>query len=96
MQVNVRRCVLDGQTVTSIEKFYDELTRQLPFPRHFGRNLDALWDVLTVDLPGPVELTWENAALSRKAMGGDYELLVELLREAAEERGDLKVFIQMH
>ncbi len=95
MRVNVRRCILNGQKVTSIGKFYDELSRQLPLPHHFGRNLDALWDVLTADLPGPVEFTWEKAALSRTAMGEDYELLVELLREAAEERDDLKVVIHM-
>jgi len=96
MRVNVQRCVLDGHVVTSIEKFYDELARQLSFPRHFGRNMDALWDTLTADTPGPVELVWEKAELSRATMGVDYQRAVELLREVAAERDDVKVVIRKH
>jgi len=73
-------------------KILHELTRQLPFPRHFGRNLDALWDVLTVRPAGARGTDVGEGGPLRKAMGGDYELLVELLREAAEERGDLEGF----
>ncbi|MBT0653894.1 barstar family protein [Geomobilimonas luticola] len=96
MRVNVRRCILDGQTVISMETFYAELERQLALPRHFGRNLDALWDVLTADVPGPLELVWNRAGLSRAAMGDSFERVVELLRDAAAERGgELKIVVRM-
>jgi len=75
--------------IRTTERFYDELARQLDFPAHFGRNLDALWDVLCSDAEGPLEILWEGTQLSRDSMGGDYAKLVELLEEVAAERGDM-------
>lgn len=75
--------------IRSLDQLYDELARQLGFPRHFGRNLDALWDVLTSDIEGPVEIVWEDQALSQASLGDEYPRLVSLLEEVAAERGDL-------
>lgn len=75
--------------IRSVARFYDELARQLDFPAHFGRNLDALWDVLVNDIEGPLEIVWQDTRLSQETMGDDYARLVALLEEAAEERGDV-------
>lgn len=75
--------------IRATERFYDELARQLDFPAHFGRNLDALWDVLSGDVEGPLEILWDGTQLSRASMGGDYAKLVALLEEVAAERGDM-------
>jgi ribonuclease inhibitor len=75
--------------IRSLVQFYDEVARQLDFPDHFGRNLDALWDVLTNDIEGPLEIVWQDTALSQAAMGDDYAKLVALLEEVAEERDDM-------
>lgn len=75
--------------IRSLDRLYDELARQLGFPDHFGRNLDALWDVLTTDIEGPVEIVWEDPEISRAALGDDYARLVSLLEEAVTERGDM-------
>lgn len=75
--------------IGSPAQFYSELARQLEFPAHFGRNLDALWDVLVNDIEGPLEIVWQGTALSQAAMGDDYAKLVALLEEVAEERGDV-------
>lgn len=48
----------------------DAIARQLSFPDHFGRNLDALYDCLT-DLswlpPGEHVLIWVNADALKKS-----------------------------
>ncbi|MFA7242254.1 MAG: barstar family protein [Sulfuricellaceae bacterium] len=75
--------------IRSLDQLYNELARQLGFPPHFGRNLDALWDVLTTDIEGPLEIVWENPELSRAGLGDDYARLVALFEEAAAERGDM-------
>jgi ribonuclease inhibitor len=87
--------ILDGQKIESRDDFYAELKRsELPLPRHFGRNLDALWDVLTADLAGPLEIVWNASGISRSAMGGEkHDELVRLLLDAAVDRDDLKVSI---
>lgn len=80
----VKRCVL--RDILTLAQFYDELARQLAFPPHFGRNLDALWDVLTGEVAGPFEIVWEASAQSN--LGADYAKLVTLFNDLAAERDD--------
>ena len=82
---------LGGKEIRSLDEFYSQIARKLRFPDFFGRNLDALWDTLTTDVKGPVELVWKDAEASRKAMGKEFEKVVALLREVEKEREDFKV-----
>jgi ribonuclease inhibitor len=84
------RVLLDASHDT-LDKVYDALQRQLALPRHFGRNLDALWDALTTDVPGPVTIEWRDPA--RAALGDNYDRLVETLRDVAAERSDFRLVI---
>ena len=43
---NTRYVFLDGSSCTEMEKCYIALERQLSIPNYFGRNLDALDEVL--------------------------------------------------
>jgi ribonuclease inhibitor len=79
-------CVL--REIRTLAQFYDELARQLSFPLHFGRNLDALWDVLSADVPGPFEIVWEESAQAQANLGLDYAKLILLLNDLAAERDD--------
>ncbi len=89
------RCAIRGKEIGSHADFHAALARSLRLPRHYGRNLDALWDLLTGDLPGPVELVWRDAARSRERMGAKaHDRLVQLLLDAAVEREDLSVVIE--
>jgi ribonuclease inhibitor len=82
---------LEGKSIRSLEDFYGEIARELHFPDSFGRNLDALWDVLTTDVQGPLELVWEDSEASKKSMGKDFEKIAALLKEVEKERDDFKV-----
>ena len=82
----LNRCVL--RDIRTLAQFYDELARQLAFPAHFGRNLDALWDVLTGEVAGPFEIVWEGAAQAQANLGLDYAKLIILLNDLAAERDD--------
>ena len=92
--MSVKRCVLQGEAIDSLETLHDEIARQLNFPDYYGRNLDALWDVLSTDLEGPVRLIWEDADASRQAMGEDFERVVALLADVAAERDDFEVILR--
>jgi ribonuclease inhibitor len=82
----LKRCVL--RDIRSLTQLYDELARQLAFPPHFGRNLDALWDMLTGEVAGPFEIVWEGAAEAQANLGLDYAKLIILLNDLAVERDD--------
>ncbi|PXX44720.1 barstar family protein [Aquitalea magnusonii] len=90
--MSVRICELHH--ITSLEQFYDELSRQLQLPAHFGRNLDALYDSLSADVSGPFEIVWRDTELSRSKLGADvYATLLEILQAVAAERGDITLDI---
>ena len=88
----MKRCVLKGPYV-AVEQVYADLARQLGLPGHFGANLDALWDVLTRDVPGPIEIRWRNFAKARAALGPAADRIRATLEEAGAERDDLTVKI---
>jgi ribonuclease inhibitor len=92
--MSVKRCLLHGRTIHSLDTFYDEVARQLDLPAYFGRNLDALWDVLTTDIAGPVDMVWEHAEASRQAMGEAFDRVAEVLQAVAEARDDFQVHFQ--
>ncbi len=94
MRLKRKRCVLSGKTVRSLDEFYDALSRQLAFPPHFGRNLDALWDLLTTDVTGPIDLIWDDAGASKRAMKRDYDRVLALLQRVAAARPDLRLILR--
>jgi len=87
----VKKYVLDGQAIQSLDSFYKEIAKVLPLPDYFGRNLDALVDVLTTDLAGPCEILWEKSALSKQAMNRDFQRIRSVLKHVAQEREDIKI-----
>lgn len=86
------RCVLAGP-YASVEAIYVDLARQLGLPGHFGANLDALWDALIRDVPGPVEILWPDFPAARRALGAGADAIRTTLEEAAAERRDVAVVI---
>ena len=88
----LKRCVLSD--IQTLAQFYDELARQLAFPPHFGRNLDALWDVLTGEVAGPIEIVWEESAKAQANLGLDYAKLIILLNDLAAERDDFTITLR--
>jgi ribonuclease inhibitor len=86
----MNRIVINGDRIDTLEDIYDEVERQLTLP-YFGRNLDALWDVLTREIEDPVEILWRESDVSRARLGPDFDRVTALLREVAEDRPDVYV-----
>lgn len=88
-----RRCRLDGRS-RSRAAVMARLARELGFPAHFGGNLDALYDVLTTDIAGPIEIVWRGRP--RAALAADAELgpVLATLEAAARARPDLRLLLE--
>lgn len=89
--MKMRKYTLSGKSIHSLDDFYDEIALLFDFPDYFGRNLDALWDLLTADTKGPLELIWEASATSKKSMGRDFVRVSALLRDVTKQREDFTV-----
>ncbi len=92
--MRIKRCTLNGLKIRSLDNVYDRLENRLSLPPHFGRNLDALWDVLSTDVQGPFEIVWTHSDDSKKSMGKDFNRVVKLLKELKKERDDFKLTIE--
>lgn len=73
------RYILDGNRMTDRESAHDELARALGFPEWYGRNLDALWDLVSV-MEGEIMLLHPERLTELGLYGGK---LLDTLREAA-------------
>ena len=89
----IKRFTLDGITIRSLDDLYDRMSILIDLPEHFGRNLDALWDVLSTDVEGPFEIIWRHADNSKKFMVKDFDRAVKLFQELEKERDDFKLKI---
>jgi len=72
---------LDGNNINSEISFHANIAAALKFPSYYGKNLDALFDVLSADIERPLTLIWKNSDISRKKMGVEFARVVDLLRK---------------
>src|ERR1043166_6523625 len=64
--------VFDGNDFTTLEEFYDVISRVLIPGANWGRNLDALNDILSGGFGTPEGgfiLRWQNSQISRDRLG---------------------------
>ena len=73
---------IDGLKIASEMDFHREVAKAMRFLEYYGNNLDALWDVLSGDLPEQTTLVWCNAARSRTMLGPRFEAIVSVLKQA--------------
>jgi RNAse (barnase) inhibitor barstar len=74
--------VLDGHEIRSKAAMLDALAKALSFPDYFGRNLDALNDLVNDLPPGEHTLVWRAPDALRKADPDAYGQILEILRQA--------------
>ena len=75
---------LDGKVITNREELHNTITWQLHLPDYYGRNLDALWDILsTWSELLHIEVT--HMAQLQQHLGDYADALLQLLKEVAEE-----------
>lgn len=68
----VTEYIIDGSQITSLEAFYDEISRVLIPGHQWGRNLDAFNDILRGGFGTPDEgftLKWSFSAASKEHLG---------------------------
>ena len=76
---------IDGKNFSTLEEFYDEISRVLIPGAQWGRNLDAFNDILRGGFGTPdhgFTLRWNNHGISRQMLG--YDETVRQLRVRLE------------
>lgn len=68
-----------GDKISCEHDFHMQLAQALGVQRHYGYNLDALWDLLSMGVERPLSLIWLNSERSKAILGNDFERIVAVL-----------------
>lgn len=71
---------IDGNNIKTEAEFHTAISGALSFSPHYGKNLDALFDILSGDVERPVVLVWKNSPISKASMGDVFDRIVNVLR----------------
>jgi RNAse (barnase) inhibitor barstar len=85
---------LDTRGVTCFDEFYDELAVAWSLPEWFGRNLDALFDVLGDLAPRPTLIVWDGLRELADVDPVQTSAVVEVLRDASGQATALVVIVR--
>ena len=77
----------------SREKAHAHIARRLSFPDYYGRNLDALHDLLT-ERREDTEIVIKGSKRLMEAMDGYGKRIIDVMLDAAEENKYLKVTLK--
>ncbi|MBO6052203.1 MAG: barstar family protein [Clostridia bacterium] len=86
----MRYVILNGSAITDRKTLYDALEAHLDLPDYFGRNLDALDDVLyDLLLAQPMTIEIEETETLLRSLGRYGETFLRVLDRLAKENGRL-------
>lgn len=85
---------LDTRHVTSFDEFYDVVATAWALPEWFGRNLDALFDVLGDLAPRPTLIVWDGLRELADVDPVQASAVVEVLRDATGQADALAVIVR--
>lgn len=80
---------VDLGSVTNREELHNLLAQSLHFPEYYGRNLDALFDLLT-EPHELYEICFKNTASAEDALGGYFYAFKQTFADAEEESSFVK------
>lgn len=81
---------LDGARMTDRAAAHDHLAEQLGFPGYYGRNLDALYDLLT-ERSEQTHIIFSNPAQVTETLGKYGQALLGTVQEAVENNPKLTI-----
>lgn len=92
--------VLDGSELKNIDDFFDELTRVLKLNKGWGRNMDALQDVLCGAMGGPAgafRLRWTHSSESKQSLGhAAYAAVLQKRLRECDKSWHSEITAQLH
>lgn len=86
----MRRITLDGKLMTTRECTHHYLEAMLDLPEYYGKNLDALWDLLSFE-SRPTKIYVIHPQNIIRNLGDYGAELIEVLIEVDQEKGKVQV-----
>ena len=84
---------LNGNEMVSREAAHDHLANELDLPDYYGRNLDALYDLL-MEVSAETQITLVDPAAVVNFLGKYGQTLLSTIQEAAENNPNLIMILK--
>ena len=84
---------LNGNEMVSREAAHDHLAKELDLPDYYGRNLDALYDLL-MEVSAETQITLVDPAAVVNFLGKYGQTLLSTIQEAAENNPNLIMILK--
>ena len=84
---------LNGNAMVSREAAHDQLAKELNLPDYYGRNLDALYDLL-MEVSAETQITLVDPAAVVNFLGKYGQTLLSTIQEAAENNPNLIMILK--
>lgn len=81
---------LTGRDYESMEEVHDFLAKELDFPQYYGRNLSALYDVLT-DIGDDTRIVVDLTDVEDDSMMDSLERMAEVMADASVDNEYLEI-----
>ena len=88
----MKKVIISCTEIKSRYQLHEKLTELLEFPEWYGRNLDALHDLLT-EISEDTVITFSNFETLEENLGRYALLLKKVVTDAAEANNKIKVEI---
>lgn len=86
----MKRIILNGKRMITKEVAHAYLKRKFSFPDYYGRNLDALWDLLSTTAR-ETEIVFVNAHCAAESLGQYGIALLKVFEDLSSENSRIKV-----
>lgn len=87
--------LINGKEIKSQDHLHTILAKQLNFPSHYGKNLDALYDTLSSDFSGQTIIKIKSIGILKSKLGQEYiEALIQAIQDASEDNPKVVLLIE--
>jgi ribonuclease inhibitor len=73
--------VVDGRSISSEADFHLQIAAALDLS-YYGRNLDALWDLLSGGVDRPLTILWTDSSGSKDRLGAVFDAIIRVFEKA--------------
>ena len=84
--------VLNCELINQKAELHEYIAKELSFPEYYGKNLDALYDVLS-DINEETLIEIENFEKLKEKFGTYAEAFLDVLHDASEENEKIKYIL---
>ncbi|MBH5329775.1 barstar family protein [Eikenella sp. S3360] len=74
-----------GSKIYTEQDFHNQITKIFCVEGFYGKNLDALWDLLSANVERPVMLIWQDSQFSKDQLGSKFFEIVEILERVKRQ-----------